>query len=467
MRRMFLVCLLLLAPPAWAASDFTDGVWLTTGYGHAYAISGGHLQRFEITAISCQKSVSAERVTASGNAARFVGSSINSDTGVTDAFVFRPGQRPHELVLTVDGAATQTELTRSDTLPATCSQTASTDALVNFDIFARTFAEQYPLFAQHRVDWAAVTARHRAAISSSTDEQTLFAHFREMLAPLEDAHVWVEAPALGQEFSGWRPPLARSEAIHQKSLAIVEKRFLATPLAWYCNRQLAFGMLPDGIGYLLIVSFENYDRNAETAVQTAALDAALDDIFGKAPGLRGLVVDIRFNGGGTEMLGLQIAARLTTRPYPASSKIFRIDPVDSTKFSKPQPIMVTPSGRSGFYGPMVLLMGHDSVSAAEAFAMSLQGRTPEPVFIGENTQGVFSDVLIRHLPNGWRFGVPNEIYLNEDKQAYDVAGIPPDVPVPLFTDADLEAGRDPALRTAMRAIDEAALADRFPSHSNR
>lgn len=467
MRCMLLVCLLLLAQPVRAASDFTDGVWLTTGYGHAYAIDGGHLQRFEITAISCQKSVSAERIAASENSARFVGSSINNDTGVIDAFAFRRGRQPNRLVLTVDGVATQTQLTRTDALPTACSQADSTDPIVNFDIFARTFAEQYPFFKQHHVDWAAVAAAHRMAIGPTTDDQTLFRHFREMLAPLEDAHVWVEAPALGLEFSGWRPPAARSEAIHQRALTIVEKRFLTTPLAWYCNRQLAFGMLPDGVGYLLIVSFENYDKNAETAAQTAALDAALDDIFGKVAGLHGLIVDIRLNGGGTEMLGLQIAARLTTVSYPASSKIFRIDPADPTKFSKPQPIMVTPSPRPGFYGPMVLLIGHDSVSAAEAFAMSLQGRRHKPVFIGENTQGVFSDVLIRHLPNGWRFGVPNEIYLNQHKQAYDITGVPPDLPTTLFTEADLEAERDPALQAAMHAIDEAHRSGQFPDLPNR
>lgn len=467
MRCMLLVCLLLLAPPARAASDFTDGIWLTTGYGHAYAIGGGHLQRFEITAISCQKSVSAERVASSENAARFAGSSINNDTGVTDAFAFRPGRQPNQLVLTVDGVATQTQLTRTDALPAACSQAATADPIVNFDIFARTFAEQYPFFKQHHVDWDATTAAHREAIGPTTDDQTLFRHFREMLTPLEDAHVWIEAPALGQEFSGWRPPATTSEAVHQRALAIVEKRYLTGPLAWYCNRQLAFGMLPDGIGYLLIVSFENYDKNAETAAQTAALDAALEDIFGKASGLRGLVVDIRLNGGGTEMLGLQIAGRLTATSYPASSKIFRIDPADPTKFSEPQPIMVAPSPRPGFYGPMALLMGHESVSAAEAFAMSLQGRTYKPVFIGENTQGVFSDVLIRHLPNGWRFGVPNEIYLNKNGQAYDIKGVPPDVPITLFTAADLEAEREPALQAAMHAVDEAGRSGRFPGLPNR
>jgi len=43
--------------------------------------------------------------------------------------------------------------------------------------------------------------------------------------------------------------------------------------------------------------------------------------------------------------------------------------------------------------------------------MALMGRAPHVTQIGLNTQGVFSDVLGRRLPNGWRFGLPNEVYL--------------------------------------------------------
>jgi hypothetical protein len=54
--------------------------------------------------------------------------------------------------------------------------------------------------------------------------------------------------------------------------------------------------------------------------------------------------------------------------------------------------------------------------------MALLGRKPVVSRIGENTQGVFSDVLTRHLPNGWSFGLPNEIYLTEDGKAFDGLG---------------------------------------------
>ena len=58
---------------------------------------------------------------------------------------------------------------------------------------------------------------------------------------------------------------------------------------------------------------------------------------------------------------------------------------------------------------------------------ALMGRRPAIARVGENTQGVFSDVLSRTLPNGWGFGLPNELFLDQAGKGYDGPGIPPTV----------------------------------------
>jgi C-terminal processing protease CtpA/Prc len=100
---------------------------------------------------------------------------------------------------------------------------------------------------------------------------------------------------------------------------------------------------------------------------------------------------------------------------------------------------------------VVLLTGVLSISAAETFTQALMHRTPKVTRVGENTQGVFSDVLVRSLPNGWRFGLPNERFITDGK-AWDGPGIPPDVEVPVFAEADLDAGRDVALAKAVELV---------------
>jgi C-terminal processing protease CtpA/Prc len=211
-------------------------------------------------------------------------------------------------------------------------------------------------------------------------------------------------------------------------------------------------MLRDSIGYLRVTGFGGYVRHGDYAAWLRALDTALDTIFADTRGWRGLVLDVRLNGGGADPLGLAIASRLTTTPYVAYSKVARADPTDPSKMTAPQPSIVRPSPRPGWHGPIVELTSRYSVSAAETFTQALMGRRPAIERVGENTQGVFSDVLGRTLPNGWRFGLPNELFLTAQETSFDGPGIPPTIPVATFAKPDLDAGRDPPLERALALL---------------
>jgi DNA repair protein SbcC/Rad50 len=90
--------------------------------------------------------------------------------------------------------------------------------------------------------------------------------------------------------------------------------------------------------------------------------------------------------------------------------------------------------------------------AAETFTMGLMGRRPGIRRIGENTQGVFSDVLDRRLPNGWRLVLPNEIYVTAAGKSFDVTGVPPDVAVAGFSRKAFGNEKDPGLETALALL---------------
>src|SRR6185436_10316822 len=146
--------------------------------------------------------------------------------------------------------------------------------------------------------------------------------------------------------------------------------------------------------------------------------------------LGALVIDVRINSGGADPYGLAIAARLASREYLAYTKEARADPIDRNKWTAGDPSLVRPSARPGFRGPAVELIGPLTISAGETFTQALMGRTPRITRVGENTQGVFSDILARRLPNGWRFGLPNEVFRTSQRTTFDGTGIPPDVVVP-------------------------------------
>jgi C-terminal processing protease CtpA/Prc len=124
-----------------------------------------------------------------------------------------------------------------------------------------------------------------------------------------------------------------------------------------------------------------------------------------------------------------------------------------------QPSVVSPSTRPGWHGPVVELTSRYSVSAAETFTQALMNRQPTVTRVGQNTQGVFSDVLGRRLPNGWRFGLPNERFVTNG-MSYDGPGIPPTIAVPVFPPSDLANGRDGAIEKALELLGATARTSR-------
>jgi C-terminal processing protease CtpA/Prc len=210
----------------------------------------------------------------------------------------------------------------------------------------------------------------------------------------------------------------------------------------------------NALGYLRVTTFYDYANAQGYAAELQCLQDSLDIIFCGPEVWKGLVIDVRLNHGGDDPLGIEIAARLTEKKYLAYFKVAR----NNTELDAPlhftdrQASWVTPIARPGFRGRVAVLIGPDTVSAGETFAMALLGREPRVTTIGLNTQGVFSDILSRSLPNGWRFHLPNEIYLTADGRAFDGTGVPPDLRVPFFTGPDMQNGRDSALEAAIKTL---------------
>jgi C-terminal processing protease CtpA/Prc len=72
------------------------------------------------------------------------------------------------------------------------------------------------------------------------------------------------------------------------------------------------------------------------------------------------------------------------------------------------------------------LTSKESASATEIMilaSLSLENVTR----LGGTSEGVFSDIFDRLLPNGWEFGLSNEVYLDTKGNNYEGKGISPDV----------------------------------------
>jgi hypothetical protein len=351
-----------------------------------------------------------------------------------------------------DGSASDVEIRRLASKPAACGSTTADTPLNNFDVFAQTWAEQYGFFDLKHANWPAIVAEHRGRVTDKSSPVELFDVLTSMIAPFNDAHTSIRAETLQKTWNGSRRSatwLERSE--RPRAFEVVEQKYVRGPLRSWLNGQMQFGHLDGGVAYLRIKGFSGYGSDPGFSSGLVALETALDEVFAESSTWSGLVIDVRINGGGADPYGLAIASRLATNEYVAYSKEARSNPDDPAQWTTAQPSRVQPSSRVGFKGPVVELIGIHSVSAAETFTQALMKREPKVTRVGENTQGVFSDVLGRKLPNGWRFGLPNERFVT-DGRTYDGPGIPPDVEVPVFPKADLSAGRDGALEKALEIL---------------
>ena len=440
-----------------------DGLWLSDGYGDFFEFQGGSLRGYEVTTLSCIASDTATRETAPGLADEVVFAAED------DTFRIFPATSADTRWFHDDGSVSNVMLRRTASRPEPCRRPLPDTPITNYQVFWETFSEQYPFFALRHMDWAAADKKFRPQVVPETTPEELFHILSGMIEPLHDAHTSIEAESIRKRFHGFRPsadPMQKKNAA--RIAKIIETKYVEGGLRDFCNRRLQFGLLrssdggtPSGpggsgrtgvVGYLRIHSFYGYSNDHEFVKQVEALETALDEIFKDSARLTGLVIDVRINGGGSDVFGISIASRLATQEYVAYSKVARDDIHDPDHRTPPQPVIVHVSQRAGFHGPVVLLTSADSVSAAETFTMALLGRQPHVVRVGSNTQGVFSDVLGRKLPNGWTFGLPNEIYLTKEGKAFDGSGVPPDINVPIFPQEDLASGRDSAIDNALELL---------------
>lgn len=436
------------APNSGGRTSPVDGVWRTDGYGWVITVKDGQAETFDTTSVSCLPNQTLTQLDEPGpdGTVQFG----NDHVAVETLHRTSNGQGALRLL----GTAADIDLVPLPELPAPCSRKTPDNPLTNFDIFWATFAENYNSTERKNIDWNAIRAQYRPMVNADTTPDQLYRILVAMIKPLGDVHAFIQGPD-DKSFSGKRPGTRDENDVSRRDATKAVDEHLrqdlgVTDIKTFADGKIAYADLPGGRGYLRITGFEGYDTDDNLFPENSAvLTEALDSVFTQAriEAWRGLVIDVRYNSGGDDQLGLQVAGRLTDTPYTAYSKQARNNPYDPTGHGRLRVVTVTPDAGPRYTGPVRLLTSDLTVSAGETFTEAMLGRTPAPSRVGTATQGVFADDMGRKLPNGWSFTVGNEDYSAPGGQNYEDAGIPPTIQTPVFTQDDLAQHRDPALDT--------------------
>ena len=162
-------------------------------------------------------------------------------------------------------------------------------AAAAFDEVWETFDREYAMFAiKPNVDWNALRAKYRPPAAAAKTRYQLAAVIGELLASLEDLHAWVKA---GEEWV----PVSERERPQNASWRAIEHMF---PKLGGSVRSVLWGRTSDNIGYLAVNSLQDGEL-------ARTFDQALDSLADTW----GLVIDLRFNGGGDELLACKVSGR--------------------------------------------------------------------------------------------------------------------------------------------------------------
>lgn len=408
-----------MAAAAQGVDSKTDGIWREHGYGLLLELRSGKGKLYEVTRVSCVP------------LAREINLNNYKDVRLNG----------NELTLYHRNGNVYS-YTRQSSLPAACTNYAPTrDPEVNFEVLWNTFEENYAFFHNHNVDWQAAYKVYRPQVNKDTTDDELFEIFRQMLAPLQDYHVSVDAGEKEISHSGYK---LRDRA--EEVWDLIRSKYLKGN---YNTRlhQLSYGKLDDKTGYIRIRRMSGFTMSRDSDADTQTLlEKALDEILDSFQGVTKVVLDVRFNPGGSDPPARYLAERFTDRKRLAYSKCVRDGGYTDLTTPKVE-FFVEPKGRSQFTKKVVVLTNGACGSACEIFMECVQA-LPHVTIVGENSEGAFSDNLMKTLPNGWRISLSNEVYYNHKGICLEGPGVPPDVRVPL-TLQDLKEGRDLALEKAM------------------
>lgn len=288
-------------------------------------------------------------------------------------------------------------------LPPPLNATAAAKA---FDQVWEAFDREYPMFGlRPEVDWPAARDAWRPSALAAESAFEFAAICAAMLRPLRDLHV-------GVEVAGTQVPVFERERRANANPAATA-RLLGVGLQ-AAGPAVKWAVTPDGLGYLAIGAWSQ-----------DAIPRQVDEGLERMRETRGLIVDVRLNGGGNEMLARQVAGRFVANESVYGFNQYRNGPAH-TNFTERIARTVAPRGPWRYERPVVLLIGPRVMSSSESFVAMMTGAT-NVTTMGEPSAGSSGNPRRLELAVGVVVNLPRWIDYQPDGTPLDERGVTPQI----------------------------------------
>jgi carboxyl-terminal processing protease len=168
----------------------------------------------------------------------------------------------------------------------------------NFEHLWKTFDRNYALFGPKNIDWDALYKVYRPRVTAQTTDDELFDIMSSLLGHLNDNHVGLRTPK-----RSFQSGILGEMKMEDFSLSLIKEKYLKGKSAERVGNVYTYGWLTDSVGYF---HFRGFGRLEESA-------AAVDEIVKEFKDAKGVVIDVRGNGGGDDRVGKAVADRFADR----------------------------------------------------------------------------------------------------------------------------------------------------------
>ena len=287
----------------------------------------------------------------------------------------------------------------------------------NFEALWQIIDEHYCFFdyKQHvyGLDWQEVYNKYKVRVNDNMSEPQLFEVLCDMLGELRDGHVNLISSMDYGRYWAWH------EAYPQNYSDTLERRYLGTD--YRIAGGMSYRILDDNIGYIRYASFAS-----------PVGEGNLDDCFSYLALCRGLIIDVRNNGGGELTTAERLAARFV-QEKTLVSYIQHKTGTGHSDFSQLEARYLEPSSNLRWHKGVCVLTNRSVFSAANDFAVMMHA-LPNVKLVGDHTGGGSGMPMSSSLPNGWSVRYSACPIYDKNKQQTEF-GIDPDVSVSLTDDA--------------------------------
>ncbi len=280
----------------------------------------------------------------------------------------------------------------------------------NYDLLWQIIDERYCFFEEKNVDWdSAYAACSPSDLQKFTkgdpSSSYLFGELSAMLSALRDGHVCLSDGGLQTSaYTGWSdkyPKNLRDDLLYQ----YVNRR------TRYLSNNISISVLSDPVGYIRCPSFtEKINRKDLDKAMAAFVDC------------KGVIIDVRSNGGGLVSEAYALASRFVREKTHVGYVRYKTGK-GRNDFSDYFGRYVEPEGANPFYGKVAVITNRSVYSAANLF-VSVMKNLPRVCIMGDRTGGGGGVPISAELYNGWTVELSTNPIFDINKRSIE-SGIEP------------------------------------------